>query len=58
MRYLVITISDIAGNKDVFFTEWFEPENHFVPGMVVIDTHKNIFTDDGQVWQEIEFDHL
>jgi len=56
MRYLITTTD---GNKP-FFTEWFEPENHFneEAGMVVYDLVKQIFTKDGINWELIEEDYL
>jgi hypothetical protein len=53
MRYLII-----PEGSDPFFTNWFSPLNNFVAGMLVIDTHTDMFTRDGITWQEIEHDHL
>lgn len=55
MRYLVTT-----KNKSPFFTNWFEPENHFNPDveMVVYDLVELKFTTDGKTWEDIEIDHL
>ena len=43
-----------------FFTNWFDPENHFNmnEGMVVYDLRNAKFTTDGTQWQPINEDHL
>ena len=54
-RYLVTTKGD-----EPFFTQFFTPENHFVPdgGMVVYDLVDRLYTDDGEEWFPIEVDRL
>lgn len=54
-RYLVTT-----QDNDPFFTQFFNPENHFVPDvrMVVYDLISRLYTDDGEEWFPIEVDHL
>ena len=42
----------------VFHTKWFEPENNWVPGMIVIDRAASKYTTDGVLWVEIPEDHL
>ena len=41
----------------VFTTNWFDVENHFQLGMIVIDTFKRLYYVGG-MWIEIEEDHL
>lgn len=53
MRYLII-----CPGHPPFFDHWFDPENNFVEGMMVIDLEKGIYTHDGYDWTEIEFNHL
>lgn len=56
MRYLITT----KEANEPFFTQWFEPENHFNGdlGMIVYDLLKFKYTTDGKTWNDIEFDHL
>ena len=54
MQYLIIP----PGPEKPFYTNWFEPENHFSAGMLVIDLLWDHFTDDGVNWLPIQFDHL
>ena len=49
MRYFIY----IPGSAP-FFARDFHPENHFVDGMLVVDTKGHIFTMDGVNWFEIE----
>lgn len=52
MRYLII---DISGH--VFYTSRFDIENHYVPGMIVVDTQtRTVYDGDG--WKLIEIDRL
>ena len=52
MRYIILT-------KDhLFYTKWFNYENHWQEGMTVIDLTGDAYTTNGKEWQEIEFDHL
>jgi len=53
MQYLIQPI-----DSEPFFTKWFEPENNFMPGMIVYDMHNLTYSTDGKVWKEIEIDHL
>lgn len=41
-----------------YYTQWFNPENHFVDGMVVFNLSNHTFTKDGVIWEDIEEDHL
>ena len=53
-QYLVII------ENEPFYTHWFDAENNFnnEVNMIVIDFHKNVYTDDGINWKEITEDHL
>ena len=56
MRYLITT-------KEVklpFLTDWFIPENHFIPNieMTVYDLVQCKFSTDGTTWHDIEIDIL
>lgn len=53
MRYLITT-----SEHPPFRTEFFDPENHFTPGMAVYDLAKNLYTTDGKNWLIIEIDTL
>lgn len=45
MRYLITT-----PEHPPFFAAYFDPENHFAPGMTVYDLHEKKFTSDGVMW--------
>ena len=55
MRYLITC----KGNNP-FYTEWFDSENHFNKDidMVIYDLHTDKYTNDGEHWKKIVFDHL
>lgn len=55
MRYLIVT-----DPWEPFYTEWFNPENHFnkEAGMIVFDLLNHIYTTDGKIWNPIPKDHL
>jgi len=53
MRYLVT-----SANNEPFFTEWFDAENHFSPGMVVYDLQEGKYMATPGVWEGIETDSL
>lgn len=53
MRYLIINLKEKP-----FLTNWFEPENHFIIGMVVFDLLEDKYTMSGELWHDIEIDHL
>lgn len=57
MRYLIIT-TDQDGKQIAFLTNYYEFENHYTPGMVVIDSAKAKVSFDGQTWEEIQEDHF
>jgi hypothetical protein len=58
MRYLVTF--NWEGRFEVFYTQWFDPENNFNKdaGMIVYDLAIGAYTKDGIEWIEIEEDHL
>lgn len=45
-------------NKEAFYTNYFDVENHFSEDMVVFDLHNHVFMNDGKNWEPIEEDHL
>ena len=55
MRYLITTTV-----QEPFLTEWFQSENHFNKdiNMVVYDLRTDKYTNDGEHWKKIVFDHL
>ena len=50
------TFTIIHENK-VFYTNYFDVENLYIEGMIVINNLNDTFFD-GKNWQEIEEDHL
>jgi hypothetical protein len=52
MRYLIVS------DQEVFYTEWFESENNFVDGMIVIDLATDKYMIEEGLWREIQEDHL
>lgn len=58
MKYLIIYTDQVTGNQSAFFTHWYQPENHYQPGMIVIDRTQGLITFDGETWQDIEEDNL
>lgn len=58
MKYLVIYTDQTTGEQGAFFTHWFQAENHYQPGMIVIDRTSRLITFDGETWQDIEEDSL
>ncbi len=58
MKYLV-TYTNEAGVRVVFYTEWFDVENNFRPdlNMIVFDLVANKYLVN-DCWNEIKFDHL
>lgn len=53
MRYLVT-----LEGWEPFMTDWFDPENNYLPGMVVYDLIDMVYTADGHNWKRITKDHL
>jgi len=53
MQYIIIT----PGHAP-FFTKWFDKENNFIDGMIVIDAIIGSYTTDGENWHTMQIDHL
>lgn len=53
MTYLIIDPSNTP-----FYTNWFDPENHFIQGMIVINLLKGQYSINGFFWLNIEEDFL
>lgn len=53
MKYIVVC-------KDhVFYTDWFQKENHWCDDIVcIMDMYNETVTYDGENWECIDFDHL
>lgn len=58
MKYLIIYTDPTTGEQVAFFTDWYQCENHYQPGMIVIDRTQHLVTFDGETWQDIDEDHL
>ena len=58
MKYLIIHEDPTTGEKGAFVTKWYQYENHYQPGMIVIDRTQGLITFDGEMWQDIDEDHL
>ncbi len=54
--YLIIP-SETSG-KDPFLSPWFDADNHFTDGMVVIRLSTMEWTANGVEWVELEEEHL
>lgn len=52
MNYLILH------EGKAFYTNWYDFENNYVPGMVVFNLLSNEYTTDGTTWKPIEQDHL
>ena len=57
MRYLIFW-RDGEGDGTPFFTNVFTFENHYLPGMTVVDLSNGMFTMNGFTWAEIPIDIL
>ena len=53
MIYLII-----PKETNPFLTEWYEYENNYTKGMVIIDFHSLTYSKDGINFYSIETDHL
>lgn len=53
MRYLIT-----QPNQHPFLTDWYSFENNYVPGMIVYDLARFMYTPDGFNWISIKQDHL
>ena len=58
MKYLIIYTDPDTDEQMAFFTDWFQYENHWKPGMIVIDNTQRLITFDGEMWRDIEKDHF
>lgn len=58
MKYLIIFIDPLTGGKTAFTTNWYQYEHHYQEGMIVVDTTQHLISFDGEIWQDIEEDHL
>lgn len=54
MRYLVALFGKMPFLTDYYSPEMFAPESN----MIVYDLSKQLFTDDGKQWKEIQIDNL
>lgn len=52
MNYLIIY------QGKAFYTNWYDYENNYVLGMIVINLFTVKISFDGKTWNEIEEDHL
>ena len=52
MRYLVII------DGQAFLTNWYDYENNYQSGMIVVDADNYLITFDGITWEEIKEDNL
>ena len=52
MRYLII-----PKDSEPFLIKWFDPENHFIEGMIVFDRSLDVYYKDGK-WNQLNQDHL
>ena len=59
MKYLIIYTRPETGKREAFYTNWFSEETYSPDcDMIVVDRTRNLFTDDGEEWKDIEEDHL
>lgn len=58
MKYLIIYTDPTTGEQSAFFTNWYQYENNWQPGMIVVDRTRQLITFDGETWQDIEEDSL
>ena len=53
MRYIIFL------KGEVFCTKWFDPENHHVEGMIVVDLIEALqYRSEAEGWIEVPIDHL
>ena len=52
MEYLIII------NDSGYYTNWYDYENTYTKGMIVINISTNMISMDGKEWKVIEFDNL
>jgi len=60
MKYLIIYTNPETGKREAFYTNWFNSANNFDADcdMIVVDRTRHLVTFDGEIWQDIEEDHL
>ncbi len=60
MKYLIIYTNPETGNREAFYTNWFDSANNFNADcvMIVVDRTRHLFTTDGETWRDIDEDHL
>ena len=52
MNYLIVY------NGEAFYTNWFDKENNYVKGMVVVNLLSHQYTINGGDWFEVQEDSL
>lgn len=57
MRYLIYYKKN-GPDERCFFTNYYSYENTHLPGMLVIDLEKQLFTENGTTWNPINEDVL
>jgi hypothetical protein len=60
MKYLIIMQDPTTSERSAFYTNWFSAENNYNAdyNMIVIDRTQHLITFDGEMWKNIEDDHL
>lgn len=58
MKYLIIYTDPGTGERRSFYTNWYQFENNYQDGMIVIDRTQHLISFDGEMWQDIEKDNL
>lgn len=58
MKYLIIYTDAASGVSSSFYTNWYQFENNFQEGMIVVDRTQHLISFDGETWQDIERDNL
>jgi hypothetical protein len=53
MKYLII-----PKDSEPFMTSFFDYENHYEVGMIVINNYNATYTRDGKTWHKLKFDSL
>lgn len=54
-RYLIT-----GDGIEPFTTEWYDYENNYRAdlNMIIYDLHRRVYTTDGQVWKQLDWDTL
>lgn len=59
VQYVIFVPSaDGVRHGKPMMTHWFDPKNHWLKGMVVVDIINYKFMVNGKTWQELPVDHL